>query len=423
MTKDSQNKDIGSISTDFPSIRLKYGVKRRKNKVSELDDDEFRVSLDMIEPWKGKLNTVKPSDASTGLVKFREGDVLLSKLRPYLAKAFIADQEGAGSPELIVLEPKEFDPRYLLYLLLSTEMVDRIDASTTGASLPRASWRFIGDLEVPNPPKETQKKIVSYLDQRTEEIDQIISVCKQVINKIALWKEAIQIEDLIKGENWNAFDIHTFSEQIPEGWNATKLKWISKVIDTKHRTAEYIDSGIPIISPSEVSENGIDIKNANRTTKEEYNDLIEDGRKPRPGDIIYSRNASVGDAALVRSNEQMCMGQDLCIIRSDIGEYLYHVLNSPIVKSQVEALTVGATFDRINVSDIKDIIIPLPPDDKIDTIAQNLAQNRELAQNSTARLESLIKLLNERRRVTISRAVTGKMNICYQSSSDILSFP
>lgn len=412
------NTNIDRISSNFPSIRLKYGVERRNEKLSDPSDDLFRVSLDMIEPWEGILNTNDSSDASTGLVKFQRGDILLSKLRPYLAKAFIASQSGAGSPELLVLKPKIFDQKYLLYLLLSTEFVDRVDASTMGASLPRASWQFIGDLEVPNPRIKKQERIANYLDKRTEEIDRTVTVCETLLEKLDTRKDTDIVEQLTENGRVGAMDRDSQSQLVPENWNSTALKWISDVIDTKHRTAKYVDSGVPIISPSEVSEVGLDIQNANRTTQEEYCDLIEDGRRPRPGDIIYSRNASVGDAALVRSDEKICMGQDLCLIRSDIGEYLYHVLNSPIVKSQVEAMTVGATFNRINVSDIKEITVPIPPEHRIDSVTNCLSRNRKIIQKSKSRLKSLIEILKERRRLIISRAVTGKIDLTGWNAPD-----
>ena len=141
--------------------------------------------------------------------------------------------------------------------------------------------------------------------------------------------------------------------------------------------------------------------------------MIEGGREPQTGDIIYSRNLTVGEAAIVDDDEPFCMGQDVSLIRSVSAHplFLLHTLRSRIVLAQLEALMVGSTFKRINVGQIKKFFVPVPPSSEQEDIAQ-------YAQDVYNTISSLMELvrdaadrLKEFRTALISAAVTGKIDV------------
>jgi type I restriction enzyme, S subunit len=86
---------------------------------------------------------------------------------------------------------------------------------------------------------------------------------------------------------------------IPEEWDAGSLSRFWSVTDCKHVTAEFVPNGFPIASIKEVQSRFVDLTNAKQTTQNFYNLLIEGGRKPQTGDLILSRNATVGEVAQV----------------------------------------------------------------------------------------------------------------------------
>lgn len=104
---------------------------------------------------------------------------------------------------------------------------------------------------------------------------------------------------------------------------------------------------------------------------EEFALMSEGGRCHRRNDIIYSRNASVGSAAQVHDDREICLGQDLCLVRSTgISQaFLEQFLNSTACLIQLGSYLIGATFKRVNVDVIKKYVVPLPPNDEQDTIA------------------------------------------------------
>ena len=81
---------------------------------------------------------------------------------------------------------------------------------------------------------------------------------------------------------------------IPEEWDAGSLGRFWTVTDCKHVTADFIPDGFLVASIKEVQSRFVDLTNAKQTTQHFYNLLIEGGRKPQPGDLIFSRNATVG---------------------------------------------------------------------------------------------------------------------------------
>lgn len=145
-------------------------------------------------------------------------------------------------------------------------------------------------------------------------------------------------------------------------WPVAALASVADVLDCKHRTPVYTDSGYPVVRPRDVREAGIDLASCITTSQDEFDDLTEK-RLPQAGDIVYSRNATFGVASHVRAAEPFAIGQDVCLIvpRTLDSRYLWRTLNSPFVKRQLDGFVSGTTFKRINLAAIRKLSVPLPP--------------------------------------------------------------
>ena len=170
------------LDTAFPTKRLKHVVALRRLRSPSVDAGTGPyVGLEDIQPGTGRLvtdvimrdrftSTVGERDMRSS-IGFERGDVLFGKLRPYLAKAWLARFRGRCTTEALVMEPVEIEPRFLLNVCLSPWFVGAVDASTFGSKMPRAEWDFIGNLPVPLPTRGTQKAIADYLDGETARLD------------------------------------------------------------------------------------------------------------------------------------------------------------------------------------------------------------------------------------------------------------
>jgi len=294
----------------------------------------------------------------------------------------------------------------------------------------RQSMRFeeMRRLPILLPPIDEQQKIANFLDHETAKIDTLIAKQQQLIQLLKEKRQAVISHAVTKGLNPDAPMRDSGVEwlgEVPAHWVCSALKNYAKIVDCKHITAEFFDDGIPLASISEVKEWCVNLATAKLTSKEYYSELIGGGRKPMPGDIIYSRNATVGEAALVIENmPDFAMGQDVCLIRLNedvLSEYVLYILKSDVISSQLDLAMVGSTFKRINVDDIRNFFIAFPgfKEQKkiVFKIDQLLGRYDSLIQNS----EVTIKLLQERRTALISAAVTGKIDVRNWESPDASS--
>ncbi|MES9979161.1 MAG: restriction endonuclease subunit S, partial [Candidatus Thiodiazotropha sp. 6PLUC5] len=200
--------------------------------------------------------------------------------------------------------------------------------------------------------------------------------------------------------------------EMPAHWEVKRLSFVAGVIDCKHRTPEYIDDGVPLVSTTEIKPFTIDYSTKRMVSEEELSLMSEGGRDLRLGDIVYSRNASVGSAALIRDDRRLCLGQDLCIIRSKSvhPEYLEHFLNSGGCLEQLNRELVGATFKRVNVDVIKKYFALIPPLGEQQVIVSWLNERLDDEFGNADRVNRSLELLQEYRSALITAAVTGQIS-------------
>ena len=118
------------------------------------------IALEHVESWTGRVTCEGAEPGDGQLKRFRPGDVLFGKLRPYLAKVVHAKSHGLCVGEFFVLRTRRgISPRFLEYVLRSTPSIDWINSSTFGARMPRADWAFIGDMRFPVPAPTEQAAI------------------------------------------------------------------------------------------------------------------------------------------------------------------------------------------------------------------------------------------------------------------------
>ena len=199
---------------------------------------------------------------------------------------------------------------------------------------------------------------------------------------------------------------------IPEDWEVDHLGRFWSVTDCKHVTAQFIANGYPLASIREVQSRFIDLTESKQTTQHFYNLLSEGGRKPKAGDIILSRNATVGEVAQVAEwHPPFAMGQDVCLLRKKSPEfstdYLQAVFQSPIIRQQLSDLMVGSTFKRANVLQIRNFTVPMPaPSEQIAIV--------EALSDADALIESLDQLITKKRQIkqgAMQELLTGKRRL------------
>ncbi|MEJ1958796.1 MAG: restriction endonuclease subunit S [Nitrosomonadales bacterium] len=192
---------LEKLPTTWTMKRLKYVANRSEVKI-DADEEHFLpyIGLEHVESWTGRLLPLDEELVPTGISNyFKSGDTLFGKLRPYLAKACNVNFEGLCSSELLVLRGKNYEPRFLLYQLLSHDFISLVDSSTYGSKMPRANWDFIGYCELPLPPLEEQQTIADFLDVQIAKIDTLLAKKRQLIDKLKEKRSALIARTVTRG--------------------------------------------------------------------------------------------------------------------------------------------------------------------------------------------------------------------------------
>lgn len=182
---------LGEIPEHWEVKRIKNIASLRDKKGLEYKDDEFLVALENIESWTGRYIDTQ-SEFDIGGIRFKTGDVLFGKLRPYLAKVYLSEEEGVCVSEILAINTDQrVLSKFLFYRLLSSDFISIVNSSTYGAKMPRANWQFISNLKIPYPKNKEQEKIIKYLDDRISSITKLLDNLDSQLERL---KEIRKIE-------------------------------------------------------------------------------------------------------------------------------------------------------------------------------------------------------------------------------------
>jgi type I restriction enzyme S subunit len=197
--KDSGVSWIGKIPEHWEVKRLKYVANLVSDKMLSKGNPLNYIGMENIESWTG--NYIATNSETEGLANyFKQGDILFGKLRPYLAKVYLAKDEGICTTEFLVYRNnKEIFNWYLHLLMLSFEFINLVDSSTYGSKMPRANSDFIGNQLIPIPPKEEQTEIAEFIETATTKIATAISLKEQEIDKLKEYKMSL-IDGVVTGK-------------------------------------------------------------------------------------------------------------------------------------------------------------------------------------------------------------------------------
>lgn len=156
---------------DFTS----YSQTKEKKRATDITPEIWSLDLEDIEKETGKiLNICSASERKIvgDKVKFYKGQILYSKLRPYLKKILIAPDDGICSSEMVPFHPYgNINCNYLVYVLKSPHIDFTIDSATYGVKMPRVGTETMINLLIPLPPFDEQKRIVAKIEKLLPYID------------------------------------------------------------------------------------------------------------------------------------------------------------------------------------------------------------------------------------------------------------
>ena len=193
---------LGDMPVHWEIKRLKLLYRNIANQTNKKEEDDIYIALEHVESWTGKLNLPDEEIPFESQVKrFSMNDVLFGKLRPYLAKVFKTICKGVCVGEFLVLrnQSNEVLPAFMEIKLRSSQIIDLINSSTFGAKMPRADWKFIGNIMFSYPSIEEQETIISYISSQIKQRDTLIDKAEKEIELIQEYRTRL-ISDVVTGK-------------------------------------------------------------------------------------------------------------------------------------------------------------------------------------------------------------------------------
>lgn len=330
----------------------------------DISEEEWILELEDIEKDSGVLLKKiyqQERKAVSNKNKFSKGNVLYGKLRPYLNKCIIADDDGYCSTEIVPMNLDEnIINKYLQLVLMSPYYLNYVNEKSYGTKMPRLGTKDAQNSLIPLPPIEEQQRIIETVERLFEKLEDIKPL-EQQLNMLKT-NFPMDMKKSILLEAYNG----AWSLEKYEDWEELELKKVAEIftgnsISESVKKSKYmnLDSGFNYIATKDLNfdhsidyENGVKIpfdeKGFKYANKKSILMCIEGGSAGKKIGIV---------------EEKVCFGNKLCKFEcnSDIinYKYLYYFLQSPLfVKNFNNNLT--GIIGGVSINKIKELLIKYP---------------------------------------------------------------
>lgn len=400
-----------------------YAETKKKIKAQDAPPDLWQLDLEDIEKGGRILEhkTVGERKAVGDKTFFEAGNVLYSKLRPYLLKVLVAPADGICTPEIVPFSLYgKILPEYIVAFLKSPYVDGVINAVTYGVKMPRVGTQTMTSLLLPLPPLNEQQRIVNKINEvmpvvakydttysKVKELNKTFpealkrsilqwavqgklvpqdptdEPAEALLERIREEKQQLIKEGKIKKDKHESIifrrdnshyekcgsEILCIDEEIPfdlpASWQWERLINIYNFIDYRGKTPTKTDYGVPLITAKNVKKGYIDYSIKEYISYEEFRQRQTRGISHK-GDILFSTEAPMGNAALADINE-FSAGQRLitfqqygeCIEISN--ELMMLFILSDCFQNQLSIQCTGTTVKGIKAEKLKRLLIPIPP--------------------------------------------------------------
>jgi type I restriction enzyme S subunit len=329
--KDSGVEWLGKVPSHWQVKRLKDSASYNDEALDEDTDPDYEIeyidisSVDLVEGITHCETLFFEKAPSRARRKVRNGDTIVSTVRTYLKSITAIRNPPANmivSTGFAVVRPKAtLEPDYIGYLLQSEGFVGVVVANSVGVSYPAINASVLARLPVVEPPIEEQRSIARFLDYKTAQIDALIAKKETLLKKLAEKRTALISQAVTKGCDRTVPMKDSGIEwlgEIPAHWNASRLKYVTHlIIDGTHVTPTYLDEGIPFLRVTDIVQadtKEINLDNAKFISEEEHK-ILSKRSKPQKGDLLYSKNGTIGVVRVVNWDFEFSIFVSLCLIK------------------------------------------------------------------------------------------------------------
>ena len=316
-------------------------------------------------------------------------------------KIGILDRDVCFGNKLCTFNSKEIVNRYIYYYLQSHEFkaffMDNMSGIIGGVSIKK-----LKELPIPVPTVSEQKAIVAKIEELLPYVDRYAEAYEKLEQFNAKFPEDMKksiLQYAIQGklveqrpEEGTAEELYQQIQEekqklikegkikkekslaeitedevgfsVPESWKLVRLGQIAyKITDGTHKTPQYTESGVKFISAKNLYKGELDFSNCKYISEEEHK-LLYARCNPELGDLLVSKSGSIGTVVIVDVDFEFSTFESLALIKYNQevldAKYLRYSLQNACNTIDPERIR-GVAVKHLPISDLTDMIIPLPP--------------------------------------------------------------
>ena len=352
----------------------------------------------------------------------KEGDVLFARsgatvgktflFRNYLGRACFAGYLIKASPARHKLTPE-----FLYYFTKSPAYEAWKNFIFTQATIQNIGADKYAYLPVCLPPVEEQQHIAAYLDASCAAIDAAVAAKRCQLTTIDDLRKVIISKAVTQGLSPTDKQVSSGKEWIgpvPAHWRLGKLKHLtSLIVDGTHITPTYLPSGVPFLRVTDIQEDKIDLNSTKFISEEEHTFLCQRSKAQR-GDILLSKNGTIGITKVVDWDWEFSFFVSLCLLRPLTKlnpKYFQYFFESSVVDQQLFESSKKTSVTNLHLVKIRELLITVPPIKEQERIIQFLDEKCDELGQIKLNISEQIQRLQEYRKSLIHECVTGQRRI------------
>ena len=394
----------------WEEVYLKDITNFRKGVISSKKLNEFNyVSTDSMLPDKqGIINAVTlPNNGNVHA--FFTNDILISNIRPYFKKIWMADRDGGCSNDVLVFPTnnKKIEPKFLYYHLSNDYFFDYMVAGSNGTKMPRGSKDSILKYNFKIPKISIQQKITNFISS----YDKLIGNNTKRIKILEEMAEELYKEWFVRLRFPN-YENTKIVDGIPDGWKKLKFDDIFQIKNGyAFKSSEYLDTGIQVLRTKDYS-------NSKWIRIDESIFISEDSSKKyrnffvkKYDFLVIMVGASIGKYGIALDKDtNLLLNQNQWAVRTKKEFNEYCLFKLMIMKNMLNVLLsqkTGAARDFFRKSFLNKLEIILPPESII--VKFNVLFTPLFEELNVLILKN--QNLKETRDLLLPRLLSGKLNI------------
>ncbi|ETO91998.1 restriction endonuclease subunit S [Legionella oakridgensis] len=347
------------------------------------------------------------------------------------------------------------DSKFSYYLLKNL----RLNQFETSTAIPGLNRDDAYRLDILLPPPPEQKRIVAKIEELFSKLDNGITALKTAREQLKVYRQAIlkhafegkltakwreenpekleipdqllvciqkerktKLQDLVnEGDNEAKRYLTKIAKakvNRPENKLPLSAKWVSLIeictliVDCHNKTAPYENQGIWLIRTPCVKDGKIFLNEEARFISEETYEYWAKRCYPKPGDIIFTREAPMGEVGIIPENTKICMGQRMMLLRPSnhlASKYLLYSMMEPGFQSRMNLSAVGTGVKHLRVGDVENLCIPIFGRAEQSAIIDILDEQLSVIEEQEKEIEASLNKSEVLRQAILKKAFSGQL--------------